>query len=141
MRSFVYHIQLNVSDGNISFPFYKNLLTYFDYRVIHEDSTMLGMGSVHTDIWISQTNEGYKSNSFHRKNIGLNHISFGVDSKEAVDTFVYEFLQPNKITPLYDSPREYPEYEKGYYAVYFEDPDRIKLEVTYKPRFSKKKLA
>ncbi|TMI54977.1 bleomycin resistance protein, partial [Candidatus Bathyarchaeota archaeon] len=28
-------------------------------------------------------------------------------------------------------PKEYPEYRKGYYAVYFEDPDRIKLEFVH----------
>jgi hypothetical protein len=34
---------------------------------------------------------------------------------------------------LYEGPGEYPEYHRGYYAVYFEDPDRIKLEVAYVP--------
>jgi hypothetical protein len=32
---------------------------------------------------------------------------------------------------LYGGPKEYPEYRKGYYAVYFEDPDRIKLEFVH----------
>jgi hypothetical protein len=36
---------------------------------------------------------------------------------------------PNKIKVLYDGPKEYPDYSNGYYAVYFEDPDRIKLEL------------
>jgi len=30
-------------------------------------------------------------------------------------------------------PADHPEYEPGYYAVYFEDPDRIKIEVMYLP--------
>ena len=29
------------------------------------------------------------------------------------------------------SPVEFPEYHVGYYAVFFEDSDRIKLEVVY----------
>lgn len=28
---------------------------------------------------------------------------------------------------------DYPEYHRGYYAVYFEDPDRIKFEIAHVP--------
>lgn len=37
------------------------------------------------------------------------------------------------ISTLYGAPREYPEYRHGYYGVFFEDPDRLKLEVAYVP--------
>ena len=62
----------------------------------------------------------------------LTKASFKVNSKEDVDTFTKEFLNKNKIKTLYNTPRLFPEYTKDYYAVFFEDPDRIKLEVTYK---------
>jgi len=32
---------------------------------------------------------------------------------------------------LYGGPKEWQNYDPGYYAVYFEDPDRIKLELVY----------
>lgn len=57
--------------------------------------------------------------------------SHKVSSKRKVDQFTKEFLKKNKIKTLYKSPRAFPEYSKNYYAVYFEDPDRIKLEVEY----------
>jgi hypothetical protein len=44
-------------------------------------------------------------------------------------------LLPNKLSTLYGGPNEY-EYRKGYYAVYFEDPDRLKLELVTAPSFS-----
>jgi hypothetical protein len=47
--------------------------------------------------------------------------------------FVAEFMQPRGMAALYESPREYPEYRPGYYAVFFEDPDRLKLEVVRVP--------
>ena len=50
-------------------------------------------------------------------------------------------MRPRRIAPLYDSPREYPEYRPGYYAVFFEDPDRLKLEVTYVPETTDRRLA
>jgi catechol 2,3-dioxygenase-like lactoylglutathione lyase family enzyme len=66
---------------------------------------------------------------------GLNHIAFHAESKESVDRFYREHLQPKKIPVLYGGPKEYPDYSKGYYAVYFEDPDRLKLELAYVPEF------
>jgi len=50
-----------------------------------------------------------------------------------MDRFAVEFLRPRGIPALYDSPRDYPEYHAGYYAVFFEDPDRLKLEVAHVP--------
>jgi hypothetical protein len=42
-------------------------------------------------------------------------------------------LKPRGIAPLYDSPRDYPEYRAGYYGVFFEDPDRLKIEIAHVP--------
>ena len=50
-----------------------------------------------------------------------------------MDRFVAEFMRPRGIAALYDSPREYPEYRPGYYAVFLEDPDRLKIEVAHVP--------
>jgi len=46
------HLQIYVSDRKISFPFYKELLTYLGYNVINEDETHLGMRDEPTDIWL-----------------------------------------------------------------------------------------
>lgn len=132
MKSFIYHIQVNVSDSKVSFPFYKDFLGYLDYKISFEDETTLGTTNGTCDVWVIQTDGKYKVNKYNRKNTGLNHISFGVYSKEDVDTFVKEFLIPRNIKQLYESPKEFKEYQEGYYAVYFEDPDRIKIEVVYK---------
>jgi hypothetical protein len=63
----------------------------------------------------------------------VNRLAFGVRERADVDRFVTEFVRPRGIATLYESPREYPEYRAGYYAVFFEDPDRLKLEVVYVP--------
>jgi glyoxylase I family protein len=34
---------------------------------------------------------------------------------------------------ILDPPRDYPKYEPGYYAVFFLDPDGIKLEYVFTP--------
>jgi hypothetical protein len=56
-----------------------------------------------------------------------------VPTKSWVDRFYKEYLVPHKTPVLYGGPKLHDEYRTGYYAVYFEDPDRIKLELAYVP--------
>lgn len=132
-RASVYHIQINVSDAGQSLPFYKAFFSYLSYRVVDESSEHIGVSNGTTDFWIIQSEKTHSKRKFHRKAPGLNHISFGVSTPEAVQKFTRNFLKKRKIKILYDSPRYFPEYHKNYYAVYFEGPDRIKFEVTYVP--------
>lgn len=138
MKASVYHLQLNVRDATISLPFYKDLFVYFAYSIIDESDEHIGASNGTTDFWIIQTEQKYLSNHYHRKGTGFNHIAFRVSSKQDVDLFAQEFLQKKKIKILYQTPRLFPEYHQDYYAVFFEDPDRIKLEVVFVPRFEKR---
>jgi catechol 2,3-dioxygenase-like lactoylglutathione lyase family enzyme len=56
-----------------------------------------------------------------------------VDRREDVDRFQAEFMAPRRLAALYGTPREFPQYRPGYYAVFFEDPDRLKLEIVHIP--------
>ena len=132
MKTFLYHVQLNVGDPDRAIPFYRALFDYFEYRVLMEAPDFLGVSNGTTDFWVTATPRERRG-AFHRKNVGLNHLAFGVRERADVDRFVTEFMHPRGITALYGSPREYPEYRPGYYAVFFEDPDRLKLEVVYVP--------
>ncbi len=87
-----------------------------------------------TDFWIIGVEKDRSKIGFHRKAPGLNHVALRANSKEAVRVFAGGFLKKCKIKPLYGSPRLFPEYHPNYYAVYFEDPDRIKWEVVYRPK-------
>ena len=51
-------------------------------------------------------------------------------AKEEVDAF-FAFLVENDLAIL-DPPAEY-DYAPGYYAVFFADPDGMKLELVYEP--------
>ena len=132
MKTSIEHIQINISDAKVSFPFYKELLSYFEYEIVKENEECIGLSNGTTGIWVRQTKEKYKNAKFHRRATGLNHISFRVSSKEDVDKFTKEFLNKKGIKTLYETPKHFPEYTERYYAVFFEDPNRIKLEITYK---------
>ncbi len=60
-------------------------------------------------------------------------MAFRVPEREHVDRFTLDFLVPRGIATLYGTPHVFPEYRPGYYAVFFEDPDRLKLEVVHIP--------
>jgi catechol 2,3-dioxygenase-like lactoylglutathione lyase family enzyme len=133
MKAALYHVQVNVSSGARSFPFYRPLLTYLEFRRVHEDARSLAFSDGTVDVWLIEAEERHAGFGFHRKRTGLNHLAFRVDARAGVDRFAREFLQPRGLAALYGTPREFPEYAAGYYAVFFEDPDRLKLEVAHVP--------
>lgn len=64
---------------------------------------------------------------YHRSRVGLNHLAFQASSSQHVDEITNR-LKEKRITILY--PEIHP-FAGGdnHYAVYFEDPDRIKVEL------------
>lgn len=131
MKSQIGHIYLYVSDLDKSYDFYKELLEYLGYRVKTKQDWGFAFLNRDLSIWFEKARKGYIERGYHRKRIGLNHIAFKVNSKEDVDKFYQEFLKVNEISTLYNTPKRFTEYGHNYYAVFFEDPDRIKLEVAY----------
>ncbi len=62
---------------------------------------------------------------------GLHHVAFHAASRSDVDG-LHEVLIEIGATIL-DAPAEYPDYARGYYAVFFADPDGLKLELVHMP--------
>ena len=70
---------------------------------------------------------------YHRGCVGLNHIAFHATSRQQVDSLATQ-LKQRGVTLLYHERYPYAG-GKGHYAVYFEDPDKIKVELVA-PEFS-----
>jgi catechol 2,3-dioxygenase-like lactoylglutathione lyase family enzyme len=81
-----------------------------------------------TYIVLVQTEKKYLSFPYHRCHTGLNHIAFYADSRGEVDSLTAE-LKNRGVPILYKDRHPYAG-GKDYYALFFEDPDRIKVEVT-----------
>ncbi|MDH5442632.1 MAG: VOC family protein [Candidatus Nomurabacteria bacterium] len=126
MKATLDHISINVSDLANSVDFYNTVLVALGFSKIKDDE---GWVNDVNGIWINQTENSRTDKGFHRKNSGVNHIAFSVNSHKDVDHFFKEVIKANDIPFLYGGPKEYPDYHEGYYAVFFEDPDRLKLEV------------
>lgn len=134
MKAHVYHLQINVCEPKVALPFYRELLGYLEYRTVYQSDTAAGFSTGSgADIWVMGTEAAHVGPGFHRKRAGLNHLAFRVAQRDDVDRFRDEFMTPRRLPALYETPREFPEYRPGYYAVFFEDPDRLKLEVVHIP--------
>jgi|SRR5215471_12966043 len=139
MEGQFYHVEINVSNFKKSVEFYDGLMDRLGYRRIYSHKIAAGWGlkgaASGCNFWIIQGDAGYTREGFHRKRVGVNHVAFHAGSRKTVDQFYREYLLPRNIPVLYGGPKEYPEYSKGYYSVYFEDPDRLKLEFAHVPEF------
>jgi catechol 2,3-dioxygenase-like lactoylglutathione lyase family enzyme len=130
MKAALGHVGINLSSAEEPFAFWQDLLVFLGFEVI-PDGNHFDASDGHTSLCVQVTKAGHQVPGFHRKRTGLGHVAFKVESAELVDKFVAEFLLPRRIEPLYGGAKAYPEYTPGYYAVYFEDPDRIKVEVVF----------
>ncbi len=133
MNSRIGHIYLYASDLDKSYEFYKKLLEYLGYTQTVKKDWGFAFVNNGTSLWFEKTPEDGSGQGYSRRRTGLNHIAFRVNSKEEVDKFHDEFVKSNKLVTLYETPKAFPEYDEDYYAVFFEDPDGIKLEVAYYP--------
>lgn len=129
------HIEINVKDLEISTEFWNKFISHLGWEQFGVgDPLVTGFkGLDKTHIFLVQTDQDFIENGYHRKNVGLNHFAFRVDSLEKVDLFA-SFLKENNIPTLYgEDPKDYSlEYgQEKYYAVFFEDPNRIKIEVVF----------
>lgn len=131
MKATISHLSLNVSDFKKSVEFYSKMMPLLGFKESILGDDYAGWMSGDDSVWINSTHPNYSKVKFHRKQTGINHICFRVGSKKSVEKFAKEFVQANKAAILYNTPKAFPEYGKNYYAVFFEDPDRVKIEVAY----------
>jgi catechol 2,3-dioxygenase-like lactoylglutathione lyase family enzyme len=132
------HIDLSVSKYRESIIFYDLILVSLGWErlVTRTDHTTYSDGTL--KVILCPVDENFLKDGYHRKRIGLNHLAFYVQTKELVDQFYKDILQANNIPTLYDKT---PSGDKNYYSVFFEDPDRIKLEVVYAPNYCEKSFS
>ena len=135
----IHHIALCVNDWDTSEPFYLGLADALGAKPFikgqgaphrHQEGRVIifaGEGFMFS-IW--EALDENKSNAFAEYNVGLHHFAFQAPSREAVDLL---FEKVSKLgADIVDPPSEY-EYVPGYYAVFFRDPNGIRIEYAYVP--------
>lgn len=128
MNGTIHHVEIYVSDLNKTISFWEWLLTKkFSYVISQQWKFGISFLLGDTYLVFVQTEEKYLKHSFNRKNTGLNHLAFHCTSKEFIEDLTLE-LREKGVNILYQDKHPYAGGE-DYYAVFFEDPDRIKVEV------------
>ena len=126
------HIVIRVSDFKKSKAFYDRLLKFMGFKVLGEYSDAMGWSNGITRYWIQKVDTKYKKTRHQVGAIGFHHYAFELAERNDVDK-LYTFLLKNKVK-IVDPPTEYPEYGGPYYAVFFLDPDGLKLEGMHFPK-------
>lgn len=123
------HVDLTVRDVARSEAWYGKVLPELGFKRIEDGDPR--WVNAHLSIAIRPCAPALTDVEFDRYRAGLHHLAFKVKSRTDVDEF-YRFLVLRRLTVL-DPPAEYPQYGKNYYAVFFADPDGIKLELAHFP--------
>lgn len=127
MNGNLQHIFLNVSNPKISFPFYIEFMGLLGYNIEFQGEKELGLNNGVNEVWLRKA---ARASNFDRNSVGINHIAFRVPLKDEVDEFNEQFIVKNGLSTMFNSLKIFESFTSDYYAVYFEDPDGIKLEVT-----------
>lgn len=119
------HLVLSVGDFARSKAFYQKLLTFLGFKLKHEYEDMAGWSNGKTLFWIAAADAEGRKHKYRKGDIGFHHYAFEMASRKDIDA-LGAFLEKNGMNVV-DPPGEY--YGRNYYAVYFSDPDGMKLEV------------
>ncbi len=147
-RGSVHHVDLSVRNPYAALPFYEAVLGFMGYRRVipngddrtpapppspgdtsYEFNIPASAGGYHVSIGLVRARADAPEHN--RFNPGLHHLAFRAESRADVDA-LHAHLQKIGANIL-DAPAEYPQYSPGYYAVFFADPDGLKLEFVFKP--------
>ncbi len=123
------HISIRASDFRRSKRFYEGLLKFLGFVVEGEYADAAGWHNGKTVFWVGQADAEGLKHPFRLGNIGLHHYAFELSRRADVDE-LYVYLKKRGIEVV-DPPGEY---YPDYYAVYFLDPDGIKLEGMFYPQ-------
>jgi catechol 2,3-dioxygenase-like lactoylglutathione lyase family enzyme len=133
----VHHVDLVVSSIERSLPFYRDLLGPLGFHRISEvegerGETIWYFGGPGSAVGVRQAPDvqDHRLGGVDRYKVGLHHVALEAASRAAVDER-HGWLVATGAT-IETPPREYA-YSPGYYAVFFYDPDGIKLEIVHVP--------
>src|SRR5699024_3630251 len=126
-KGLLHHIELYVSNLNKTTEFWGWLLEELGYTMFQEWESGRSWRLGDTFIVFVQAEDRFLDVPFHRCRVGLNHLAFYASSRDHVDEITRK-LKIKDVNILYLDRHPYAG-GANHYAVYFEDPDRIKVEL------------
>ncbi|WP_057914213.1 VOC family protein [Peribacillus muralis] len=126
-KGLLHHIELYVSDLERTVNFWGWFLEEMGYESFQEweSGKSWRLGGMY--IVFVQAKARFLDVPYHRGRVGLNHLAFHASSRQHVDE-VTRKLKDRGISVLYADKHPFAGGE-DHYAVFFEDPDRMKVEL------------
>ncbi|HEY7198279.1 MAG TPA: VOC family protein [Gaiellaceae bacterium] len=132
----VHHVDLVVSDVERSLAFYRALLTPLGWHGVSNQPGERGE-TIHylygpgSSIGLREAPGGPTGLPVDRYRVGLHHVCLEVPERVDLDQAAARVVDFG--ATVTDGPRHFPEYRDGYHALFFEDPDGLKLELVWTP--------
>ncbi|WP_462413547.1 VOC family protein [Neobacillus sp. Marseille-QA0830] len=126
-KGLVHHIEINVSDLSKSTRFWGWLLEELGYTAFQEWKGGKSWKLGETYLVFVQADSQFLEIPYHRSRVGLNHLAFYASSRQHVDEMTQRLIDKG-VSILYQDKHPFAGGPQ-HYAVFFEDPDRIKVEL------------
>ncbi|MFP5112449.1 VOC family protein [Bacillaceae bacterium C204] len=123
----LHHLEIYVSNLSKSIELWDWFLTELGYEPYQKWDSGISWKHGETYLVFVQTEERFLNVPYHRSRVGLNHLAFHAVSREQVNQITLQ-LKEKGINILYQDKHPYAGGD-AHYAVFFEDPDRIKVEL------------
>jgi glyoxylase I family protein len=132
--SALHHIDLVVTSIERSLPFYRDLLAPLGFHRIGEvegerGETIWYLSGAGCSIGLREA-QSESEGPHDRYRVGLHHLALEAGSRAVVNERAQWLREQG--AEIESGPEEY-SYVPGYYAVFFYDPDGIKLEIVHVP--------
>jgi catechol 2,3-dioxygenase-like lactoylglutathione lyase family enzyme len=130
----IHHVDLVVSSIERSLPFYRGLLGPLGWHGLSEvegerGETIWYLSGPGSSVGVREA-QSKRERRADRYEVGLHHVAFEAVSRGVVNERA-EWLRAQG-AEIESGPEEY-WYLPGYYAVFFYDPDGLKLEIVHVP--------
>ncbi len=125
------HICLTVRDLAVSVAFYDQVMDFLGCRRSETRDDYAEWDGPAGWFILRPAREGAADRAHDRTSPGLHHLAWRAAGRAEVDALA-DRLQIMGAT-IESGPADQPDYGDGYYAVFFLDPDGIKLELAHTP--------
>jgi catechol 2,3-dioxygenase-like lactoylglutathione lyase family enzyme len=134
IQAIIGHVGIEVSNLSNSRKFYKALLGELGFKIIMDTEDGIGFSNQNFQVWVAEL----RAPRVRRKAptgeefVIADHLAILVRDKGTVDA-VEGKMKKNGFNALFPC-EEHPEFEPGYYAVSFNDPDNYVIEIYTRPK-------
>jgi catechol 2,3-dioxygenase-like lactoylglutathione lyase family enzyme len=129
IQTTVGHVGIEVSNLSKSKKFYKTLLGGLGLKIVMETPEGIGFSNQNFQVWVSQPPEPRikREAPTGEEFVIADHLAILVQDRKTVDASERE-MEKNGFKALFAC-EEHPQFEPGYYAVSFCDPDNYVIEI------------